>query len=301
MWIELVFTVDGEVAEIWSDALLEAGAISVQAEDADADSPDEQALFGEPGEPAPAAAWARTRLTILIASGDDPQGLLKSCAAQLGVPIPDSVQRRELADQDWVRLTQSQFEPIEIGRRLLISPSWHLHEQLARASGRELLQLDPGLAFGTGSHPTTRMCLEWLDAHLQPGCTVIDYGCGSGILAIAAARLGAARVGAIDIDPQALASTRDNALANNVQLAVQSAQDPAPPAADVVLANILANPLRMLAPLLTGLVRPGGTLVLAGLLERQAQELCARYPEVALEVADCREGWACLAGARRLE
>lgn len=300
MWTEIVFTVEGATAEIWSDALLAAGAVSVQAEDADADSPDEQAIFGEPGEPEPAAAWSRTRLTVLLGDNDDAEAFMEHAAGGAGLLLPAPLAVRRFADQDWVRLTQSQFEPIEIGQRLLISPSWHLDDEHTRVSGRQVLQLDPGLAFGTGSHPTTRMCLEWLDAHLQPGQTVIDYGCGSGILAIAAARLGAARVCAIDIDAQALDSTRDNASANRVSLTVQSAQDPLPNPADVVLANILANPLRLLAPLLTGLVRPGGALILAGLLERQAEELRSLYPEVTLEIAQCREGWACLAGIRRI-
>ncbi len=296
MWTELLFTVQGDQAESWSDALLEAGALSVQTEDADADSPDEQAIFGEPGEPAPSTSWSRTLLSALIAEGLNAQTLLDEAAQACGFPVPRSVSYRTIADQDWVRLTQSQFDPIEIGSRLLISPSWHLHAQQARATQRRVLQLDPGLAFGTGSHPTTRMCLEWLDRHLEEGSTVIDYGCGSGILAIAAARLGASRVSAIDIDPQALVSSRDNARANEVTIEVLPVDAPLPPAADVVLANILANPLRMLAPLLSDLVRPGGWLVLAGLLERQADELCALYDRIALEVVDCRDGWACLAG-----
>lgn len=300
MWTELVFTVDGQTAETWSDALLAAGAVSVQAEDADADSPDEQAIFGEPGEPEPTAAWIRTRLIVLLGENEDAGALISRAVARSGFLEPTPFEVRQFADQDWVRLTQSQFEPIEIGQRLLISPSWHLDDAHARVASREVLQLDPGLAFGTGSHPTTRMCLEWLDTHLKTGETVIDYGCGSGILAIAAARLGAGSVCAIDIDDQALESARANARINRVSLTVQSAQDPLPGPADVVLANILANPLRMLAPLLTSLVRPGGSLILAGLLERQAQELCTLYPGVALEVVQCREGWACLAGARRM-
>ena len=298
MWSELLFTVAGEDVERWSDALLEAGALSVQAEDADADSPDEQAIFGEPGEPVPVAAWARTRLRVLVDAQCDPDALM-SAAAQACVLAPPSYGVSALADQDWVRLTQSQFDPIPVGARLTIVPSWHLESERAREAGTELIMLDPGLAFGTGSHPTTRMCLEWLDAHVTAGQSLIDYGCGSGILAIAAARLGASPVTAIDIDPQALVSTRDNAQANRVDLQVLAAESARPDRADIVVANILANPLRLLAPLLTSLVRPGGTLVLAGLLERQADELCALYPQVSLEVFARREGWACLAGVRR--
>ena len=297
MWTELLFTVSGDEVERWSDALIDAGALSVEAEDADADSPDEQAIFGEPGEPVPVAAWARTRLRVLIDAERDPAAVLDQAASLCGRAAP-TFSTASLADQDWVRLTQSQFEPIPVGQRLLIVPSWHLETQRQHADERALIVLDPGLAFGTGSHPTTRMCLEWIDANLAPGQSLIDYGCGSGILAIAAARLGANPVTAIDIDPQALSSTRDNAQANQVTLDVLAAESAKPQPADVVVANILANPLRLLAPLLTSLVRPGGSLVLAGLLERQADELCALYPQVGLQVFARREGWACLAGVR---
>lgn len=298
MWSELLFTVVGEDVERWSDALLEAGALSVEAEDADADSPDEQAIFGEPGEPVPVAAWARTRLRVLVDADCDLGALMNEAAQACALAVP-SYSTTQIADQDWVRLTQSQFEPIAVGSRLMIVPSWHLESARAQAAGAAIIMLDPGLAFGTGSHPTTRMCLEWLDACLEPGQSVIDYGCGSGILAIAAARLGASPVTAIDIDPQALVSTRDNAQANGVEVQVMAAESARPEGADVVIANILANPLRLLAPLLTSLLRPGGSLVLAGLLERQADELRALYPQVALEVFARREGWACLAGVRR--
>jgi len=298
MWTELLFTVTGDEVERWSDALIEVGALSVEAEDADADSPDEQAIFGEPGEPVPVAAWARTRLRVLIDAHLDAAAVLDGAAALCERAAP-TFSIASLADQDWVRLTQSQFEPIPIGGRLLIVPSWHLETQRQHADERALIVLDPGLAFGTGSHPTTRMCLEWIDANLVRGQSLIDYGCGSGILAIAAARLGANPVTAIDIDPQALSSTRDNAHTNRVTLDVLAAESAKPQPADVVVANILANPLRLLAPLLTSLVRPGGALVLAGLLERQADELCALYPQVGLQVFARREGWACLAGVRR--
>ncbi len=298
MFTELVFTVAGEEVERWSDALLEAGALSVEAEDADADSPDEQAIFGEPGEPVPVAAWARTRLRALLDADDDAVAVLALAAEHCGLPGP-SCALHPIADQDWVRLTQAQFEPIPVGPRLMIAPSWHLEAARPKAEGAQLIMLDPGLAFGTGSHPTTRMCLEWLDTHLEAGQSMIDYGCGSGILAIAAARLGAQPVSAIDIDPQALVSTRDNALANGVTLQIMAAESARPDPAAVVVANILANPLRLLAPLLSSLVQPGGALVLAGLLERQADELRALYPQIALEVYARREGWACLAGIRR--
>lgn len=299
MWSELVFVVEQSAVEAWSDALLDAGALSVQAEDEDADSPDEQAIFGEPGEPPIAAGWSRTRLTALFDAKRDAAELLAQAARVCGLGLPGGYVARAVADQDWVRLTQSQFEPIPVGDRLLIAPSWH-EESISQAKqeGRHTIVLDPGLAFGTGSHPTTQLCLQWIERLLPPGASVIDYGCGSGILAIAAAKLGAGQVTAIDIDEQALVSARDNAQVNRVEIEVRSAGASLPQRADVVLANILANPLRMLAPLLTGLVRPGGWLVLAGLLERQANELIACYPSVALQVFGVHEGWACLAGRR---
>lgn len=299
MWIELSFTVDGEWAECWSDALLEAGALSAQAEDADADSPAEVALFGEPGEPVASARWQRTTVTALIDRSVDPAVFLTQAAGICGRPLPDTVQHREVAQEDWVRLTQSQFDPITIGDRLLIAPSWHGEAlERGRQAGREVIELDPGLAFGTGSHPTTQMCLEWLDRCLPPHASVIDYGCGSGILAIAAARLGAADVLAVDIDPQAVESTVENALRNHAKVRARQVEQPIDASFDVVLANILANPLRVLAPLLSALVAPGGTLVLAGLLSSQTEEIAACYPGLGLEVFAEREGWACLVGKR---
>lgn len=294
-WRELVFLVPAEQVEAWSDALLAAGALSVQAEDADADSPDEQALFGEPGMAVAQAGWQRTRLRALLDHGADPDTLLRTAAQAIDAPLPPSSEIVSFDDQDWVRASQAQFEPIAIEGRLLVTPTWHLDVPVPAGTVR--LILDPGLAFGTGSHPTTRMCLGWLARELRAGERVIDYGCGSGILAIAAALLGAGEVAGTDIDPQALTSTRDNAIANHVQVLTQPTHQPLE-AADVVVANILANPLKLLAPALSALVRPGGRLVLAGLLERQVEEVATCYPDINLQVADVIEGWACLAGIR---
>ena len=306
MWTEVIFVVGQQRVEAWSDALLECGAVAVQAEDADDGSPDEQALFGEPGEPAPAQGWPHTRLAAMIGDEVDPLRMLAEAAALCSDAVPASHALRPVPELDWVRQTQAQFEPIPVGKRLWITPSWHLPEGESTATGgiaaagdRLPIVLDPGLAFGTGSHPTTRMCLEWLDANLAHGDTVIDYGCGSGILAIAAARLGAGQVVAIDIDPQAVESTRANAAVNRVSIDARQTGAALPPPADVVLANILANPLRILAPLLTSLVRPGGSLVLAGLLDRQAEEIAACYPDVALQAWRSLDGWTCLAGRSR--
>jgi len=305
MWSEIVFVVERDAVEAWSDALLEAGAASVQAEDADAESADEAPIFGEPGEPAPAGGWLRTRLAALVDAGADAPALLERAGAICARKPPVRFELREVPDQDWVQATQSQFAPIPVGRRLWITPSWHLPDQGAAPQagrsidGRHAIVLDPGLAFGTGSHPTTRLCLEWLDEHLRGGERVIDYGCGSGILAIAAARLGATSVCAIDIDAQALDSARRNAAVNAVTLDIRATTDPRPEPADVVVANILANPLRILAPLLSGLVAPGGHLVLAGLLDRQADAIAQCYPAIALEAWRSLGGWTCLAGVRR--
>ena len=295
---EIVFEVPREQVEAWSEALLEAGALAVQADDADADSADEQPLFGEPGHEPASLAWRRTRLAALVDDATDAPALLACAAAEAGCPLPASAALRAVADQDWVRATQAQFEPIPVGKRLLIVPSWHLDD--TPAPGRIAIEMDPGLAFGTGSHPTTRLCLEWLDAHLAPGARVIDYGCGSGILAIAAARLGAQETVAIDIDPQALAATRDNAQRNRVAVQVRAAGAAEPLApAGVVLANILSNPLKLLAPMLASLVAPGGALVLCGVLERQADEVAACYaPHLPVAPVAVREGWVCLAGVR---
>jgi len=302
-WQELSFEIPLEAVEVWSDALLEAGALSVDAQDANADSIDEVPLYGEPGLTPPAPGWERTRLTALMMADCDPLAVLNDVAEAIGNPPPGGINIRWIAEQDWVRLTQSQFEPIPIGERLLITPSWHAEAAQAPTNrGRLRIELDPGLAFGTGSHPTTRLCLEWLEQNLRGGESVIDYGCGSGILAIAAARLGAQSVIAIDIDVQALISTQSNAQANpptDQLIEIRSTEDPRPEAVDVVVANILSMPLKLLAPVLIELVQAGGTLVLSGVLERQADEVASAYaPRLPLTVVAERDGWVCLAGHR---
>jgi ribosomal protein L11 methyltransferase len=302
-WQELSFEIPLEAVEVWSDALLEAGALSVDAQDANADSIDEVPLYGEPGLTPPAPGWERTRLTALMMADCDPLAVLNDVAEAIGNPPPGGINIRWIAEQDWVRLTQSQFEPIPIGERLLIAPSWHAEAAQAPTNrGRLRIELDPGLAFGTGSHPTTRLCLEWLEQNLRGGESVIDYGCGSGILAIAAARLGAQSVIAIDIDLQALISTQSNAQANpptDQLIEIRSTEDPRPEAVDVVVANILSMPLKLLAPVLIELVQAGGTLVLSGVLERQADEVASAYaPRLPLTVVAERDGWVCLAGHR---
>ncbi len=281
--------------EAWSDALLNAGALAVSVEDAAADSEDEQALYGEPGTTPEVLAWNESRLVALITQGDDPAQIFAVAATELETE-PPSYSLRIVADQDWVRLTQSQYEPIPVGKRLLISPSWH---EQANNDQRLRIVVDPGLAFGTGSHPTTHLCLQWLEEQVKAGDSVIDYGCGSGILAIAAALLGAKPVCGIDIDAQALVASQANAQVNGVTLQVQSSNQASPEPAQLVVANILASPLKLLAPLLIGLVRPQGKLALSGVLERQIQEVCEVYRHHGLELSAyaVRDGWACLTGS----
>lgn len=292
---ELTLLCPQERVEALSDALEALDALSVSVEDADAHTAAEQALFGEPGMPPPQDGWQRSRLRALFASRAAADEALALLGVQEFFAGCHAVGTTTVPDEDWVRLTQSQFTPVEITPTFWIVPSWH--EPPAQAT--RTIRLDPGLAFGTGTHPTTRMCLRWIARHgAQPDGEggevlgrVLDYGCGSGILAIGAAKFGAAHTDAVDIDPAAVEATRANAAANGVALAA-GLPDLAEGAYDTVLANILASPLKVLAPLLCGHVRPGGALVLAGILERQAEELQAAYaPHAALQVADSEDGW----------
>ena len=291
-----------ERVEPLSDALDALEALSVSVEDADAQTDAERALFGEPGMPPPADGWQRSRVTALFAQEKEAQEALDLLQAQdfftqcsvLGIqPVPD---------QDWVRLTQSQFAPVDITPDFWIVPTWH---ELP-AEAKQSIRLDPGLAFGTGTHPTTRMCLRWIARQGGQGDAqgpqslgrVLDYGCGSGILAIGAAKFGATSVDAVDIDTAAVESTEYNAQANAVQLHA-GLPDKASGTYQTVLANILATPLKVLAPLLCNHVAPGGSLVLAGILERQAQELKDAYaPYLALNVADSEDGWILMTATR---
>ena len=284
---ELLLLCPEERVEILSDALDALDALSVSVEDADAQTPAEQALFGEPGMPPPKDGWQRSRVVALFAQqtqADEASALLQAQDFFDGCKL---LGVRRVEDQDWVRLTQSQFAPVEITSDFWIVPTWHE----VPAQARQIIRLDPGLAFGTGTHPTTRMCLRWIARHDLSGQRVLDYGCGSGILAIGAAKYGAQRIDAVDIDEAAVTSTQLNAEANNVQLHA-GLPELARGEYQTVLANILATPLKVLAPLLCAHVASGGQLVLAGILERQAEELQQAYaPWVALEVADAEDGW----------
>ncbi len=268
-----------------SDALEALDALSVSVEDADAGSEQENALFGEPGMPPPAQAWEQSLVTALFEQEIQAQTACTLVQGVHGADIDRSLVRA-VADQDWVRLTQSQFAPVEITPDFWVVPSWHQ----APAQARTVLRLDPGLAFGTGTHPTTRMCLRWIATHMGQ-TSVLDYGCGSGILAIGAALCGADDVLAVDIDPAAVEASRDNAASNGVRLETGTPER-AQGRYALVVANILATPLKVLAPLLCAHVAPGGRLLLAGILERQSEELIQAYaPYCTLEVLDSQEGW----------
>src|ERR1039457_1502055 len=341
-WLSLVVDSDAEHAEALSEALLELGALSVDLLDADADTPDEQAIFGEPGEPPP-GVWQHNRISALFDIEKEVSAILRNASAIIGLKQTPQHRIETLADNDWVRLTQSQFEPIPISPRLWIVPTWHTPSDPNATN----IVLDPGLAFGTGSHPTTRLCLRWLDINLQGGERVLDYGCGSGILAIAALKLGAAYAVGVDVDLQAVIASRDNATANQVKNVRFYLPDDAPKAGnslssyelekltppqdsseellmeplairlgcqkapakslvmaghpyDLVVANILTNPLRILAPLLAKATRSGGQIVLSGILEEQAQDVMNIYqPWFDLNAPIFEDGWSCLSGRKR--
>lgn len=293
-WLQVTLDTDSAVAEKLADALMDLGALSAAIEDAAAGTDAEEPIFGEPGEPVD-RMWRTSRILALFDPEQDVALLIAAAASECGVPTP-SWQMEEIAEQDWVRATQAQFDPIRISDRLWITPTWHEAPNPDAIN----LQLDPGLAFGTGSHPTTRLCLQWLDRELQAGESVLDYGCGSGILAIAALKLGAGRALGVDIDPQAVQSSRDNAAQNAVQADFYLPGELPDVETDVVVANILANPLRMLGALLTRHVRVGGRIVLSGILQEQAEEIRTLYQQwFEMDAPVFDDGWTCLSGRKR--
>ncbi len=327
-WHTLTVNASAEHAEALGEALLQLGALSVDMHDADADTPDEQAIFGEPGEapprhgavepsgsggaagrllPQPAGfasnvsqspphLWLHNRITALFAEDTQVDTLLLQAAHAIGLAQLPAYRTGILEDNDWVRLTQSQFEPIRISQRLWIVPTWHTPADADAIN----ITLDPGLAFGTGSHPTTRLCLCWLDANIKGGESVLDYGCGSGILAIAALRLGAASATGVDVDAQAVQSSRDNAAVNHVAAQFYLPEDVPQQQADIVVANILTNPLKLLAPLLSAATRQGGRIVLSGILSKQAEDVMKIYAQwFNLAAPITEEGWTCLSGVKR--
>jgi ribosomal protein L11 methyltransferase len=303
----LTFELAPDQADALGDALLEHGALAVDVGDALAGTPDEQAVFDEPGDwdaPLRPIRWQRARLAALFEDADSAQRLSAAALTELALDPQLARDTRTVEDADWVALTQREFEPMRIDDGLWIVPSWH---QPPEPSAINLI-IDPGRAFGSGSHPTTQLCLHWLARTLRGGERVLDYGCGSGVLAIGAAKLGAARVIGIDIDAEAVSTARANSLANAVQgaefglpeaLAAMTPVDGASSGFDLVVANILARPLVALAPLLIACVRPGGRIALAGLLEAQAESIAQAYaPQCRLTTHRTLDGWALLAGER---
>jgi len=292
-WQRVVLVVTGDRAEALAEALEEAGALSTDLSDADAGTAAERSVFAEPG--ADVSVWPRCRVSALFADGQDAARALDAARAACGIESLAAASVDRLEDTDWVALTQRQFEPIRAGERLWIVPTWHAAPDPAAVN----VVLDPGAAFGTGSHPTTRLCLAWLERTVRPGDSVLDYGCGSGILAIAAMRLGAGRARAVDIDPRALEAARYNARRNHVDVEVVDAQHALEGRARVTVANILANPLRMLAPIIAPHTQPGGSIALAGILADQAAEVARAYaPWAALGIAAVDGDWVLLAGER---
>ena len=291
---QITINVNDAVAERLADALMEHGALSAAIEDAYAGTENEQAIFGEPGMPTE-QIWQQSKVIALFGENDDAAAMIQAASQECG--LKDLAYTSEiLADQDWVRLTQAQFDPIQISERLWITPSWH-----EAPNGNAVnLQLDPGLAFGTGSHPTTRLCLKWLDTQLKGGENVLDYGCGSGILTIAALKLGAGSAVGVDIDEQAIRASKDNAAQNNVDAQFYLPDGLPQGQFDIVVANILANPLRMLGEMLAARTKQGGRIVLSGLLDEQVEELSGIYRQwFDIEPAEIDEGWARLSGVKR--
>lgn len=302
-WISVIIKTDSMHVEALSDAMLALGALSTDIHDSAAGTEHEQPLFGEPGEPI-ADIWLAPELTALFKGETDISTVIRAAAEAVGLPAPPSYHIEYVEEQDWVRVTQSQFNPIRISSRLWVVPSWH---EIPDPTAINLI-LDPGLAFGTGTHPSTQLCLEWLDENLGGGEDVLDYGCGSGILAIAALKMGAHHVVGIDIDPQAVEASRQNARLNqcaeteiafHTQMAEQTDTE-CGGWADVIVANILANPLIMLALILTHAARPGGRIALSGILAEQAEEVMRAYQQsFDMHIALNREGWVLLAGTRK--
>jgi len=295
-WIALELEVEGSAAESLADALLEGGAQSVCTEDADAGTTRESPLYREPPWER-SSAWPRNRISALLAPGADAASVVAEAARSAGLGAPPAYRVRELAEADWVRRTQAQFPPLRVGERLWIVPSWCAPPPQPDAL---VVRLDPGVAFGTGSHPTTRLALRWLERTLRPADRVLDYGCGSGILALAAAKLGAAAVVAVDLDPQALEAAAANARANAVALQLADPEHLPAGDHDLIVANILARPLAGLVPIFAARTRVGARIALSGVLAAQAAELIAAYrPYFALRPGAREEGWALLEGTRR--
>ena len=293
-FLQVNIVVPSSHAELLSDELMEVGALSTAIEDAYAGTDKEQPIFDEPNEPS-AEIWEQSLIIAMFDADTDVDAAVALLPENMR-PVKEAYTVTEVADQDWVKLTQSQFDPIHVSDRLWITPTWHE----APTDGSINIELDPGLAFGTGSHPTTFLCLRWLDANMPQGASVLDYGCGSGILAITAAKLGAGKVVGVDIDKQAIRASHDNATQNQVNIEVYLPDAQPEGQFDVVVANILANPLRMLGQMLAGRVKTDGQIVLSGILAEQIEEISALYQQwFDMKPATIQDGWACLFGTKR--
>ncbi|SDA50856.1 ribosomal protein L11 methyltransferase [Pseudomonas sp. NFPP33] len=290
-WLQVRLAITPEQAETYEDALLEVGAVSVTFMDAE-----DQPIF-EP-DLGTTPLWSNTHLLALFEADTDETALLAHLQLLCGGALPEHHVER-IEDQDWERSWMDGFQPMRFGQRLWIVPSWHAAPEPDAVN----LLLDPGLAFGTGTHPTTALCLEWLDSQNLDNCSVLDFGCGSGILAIAALLLGAPQAAGTDIDPQALEASRDNASRNGIDPArfpVYMPADLPQQPADVVVANILAGPLVSLAPQITALVKGGGRLALSGILAEQAEEVRAAYASAFdLDPTAIKDGWVRISGVKR--
>lgn len=294
-WINLRIAVNQD-ADAISDALMELGAISSSIEDALAETPEEQAIFGEPGDPPP-GIWQQSSVSALFAPESDLPEIIQALQEAFALPA-SAFSQEQIAEQDWVRTTQSQFDPIRIRDDFWIVPSWHT----APSPNGINLVLDPGLAFGTGSHPTTHLCLDWLAQQTLAHKIVLDYGCGSGILAIAAMKLGAQAAIGIDIDAQAIQASQDNARQNAVQADFRLASDASDntSCADLVVANILSSALNVLAPVLANACRPGGKIALSGILPGQMDALNSLYQSwFVMQAPIQRDGWVLLTGTKK--
>lgn len=294
-WLSAILVVSADRVERLSDALMTVGALSVDVSDADAGTQHERPIFDEPDHPA-SAGWSRARVSALFALDADICAAIADACGQSGLDARTGYEIRRVDDEDWVRRTQSQFTPQHVTERLWIVPTWHVAPDPAALN----IVLDPGMAFGTGTHPTTRLCLRWLERTLRGSESVIDFGCGSGILAIAAVKLGATRAAGIDIDPQAVLAARRNADQNGVDVRFVCAPAELGGAADIVVANILAQPLIVLAPLLSDLTLPGGRISLSGILTEQAHEVVEAYGTwFDFGHTEQEDGWVLLSGVRR--
>lgn len=294
-WLALNIEADNDIAEALSEFLMDNGALSVSIEDANAEMPDETPIFGEPNMPPP-GFWHQNIINALFSEDIQAESVIKQIQAHFNLKNVRFTQEL-IHEQDWVRLTQSQFDPIKILDSLWIVPSWHEISQPEAIN----IRLDPGLAFGTGSHPTTYLCLKWLSETIQPNDRVIDYGCGSGILAIAAKKLGAAEVVGIDIDENAIEASKFNTSQNNEQILFFHAKDFKPKQlADVVVANILSSALIVLAPALSQLCKVGGRIALSGILQEQVDAIIQAYqPWFDIQAVATHEGWVLMAGTKK--